>query len=86
MMIGLLDEYIPVVKDSELNDDPLQPISRYAHDQIAEQGDKRRLTGCIATSVTPKSWLPPTCPWPISSVMQTRLRQLRYDYRIPTSV
>ena len=46
MMIGLLDEYIPVVKDSELNDDPLLPISRYAHDLVAEHGDK-----------TPVDWL-----------------------------
>jgi magnesium chelatase subunit I len=40
MMINLLDEYIPVVKGSELNDDPLQPLSRYAVDLIAEHGDK----------------------------------------------
>jgi magnesium chelatase subunit I len=40
MMINLLDEYIPVVKGSELNDDPLQPLSRYAIDQIAEHGDQ----------------------------------------------
>jgi magnesium chelatase subunit I len=40
MMINLLDEYIPVVKGSELNDDPLQPLSRYAIDLIAEHGDK----------------------------------------------
>ena len=39
LLIHLLDEYIPVVKGSELNDDPLQPISRYAIDLIAEKGD-----------------------------------------------
>lgn len=39
-MIDLLDEYIPVIKGSEINDDPLQPISRYAVDLIAEHGDK----------------------------------------------
>lgn len=38
-MIELLDEYIPVVAGSEINDDPLQPISRYAIDLIAEKGD-----------------------------------------------
>ncbi len=38
-MIELLDEYIPVVAGSEINDDPLQPISRYAVDLIAAQGD-----------------------------------------------
>jgi len=39
LMILLLDEYIPVVKGSELNDDPLQPLSRFAKDLIDEQGD-----------------------------------------------
>lgn len=39
LLIHLLDEYIPVVKGSELNDDPLAPISRYAKDLIAEMGD-----------------------------------------------
>jgi magnesium chelatase subunit I len=40
LLIHLLDEYIPVVKGSELNDDPLAPISRYAKDLIAEMGDE----------------------------------------------
>ncbi|MCC3156892.1 sigma 54-interacting transcriptional regulator [Hymenobacter sp. 15J16-1T3B] len=38
-LVGLLDEYIPVVAGSELNDDPLQPLSRYAVDLVAEKGD-----------------------------------------------
>jgi len=38
-MVDLLDEYIPVVAGSELNDDPLNPISRYALDLIEEKGD-----------------------------------------------
>jgi magnesium chelatase subunit I len=38
-MIELLDEYIPIVKGSEINDDPSQPISRFAKDIIAEKGD-----------------------------------------------
>ncbi len=37
-MIDLLDEYIPVVAGSEVNDDPLKPMSKYARDLIAEQG------------------------------------------------
>ncbi|MCA0238296.1 MAG: magnesium chelatase [Bacteroidetes bacterium] len=39
MLVNLLDEYIPVVAGSELNDDPLAPISRWAKDLIAEKGD-----------------------------------------------
>lgn len=38
-MVELLDEYIPVVQGSELNDDPLQPLSRYAQDLVQEHGD-----------------------------------------------
>jgi magnesium chelatase subunit I len=46
LMTNLLDEYIPVVAGSEINDDPFAPVSRYAQDLIEEQGDK-----------TPISWL-----------------------------
>ena len=46
LMVNLLDEYIPVVSGAELNDDPMQPISRFAIDLIAEKGDK-----------TPMEWL-----------------------------
>jgi magnesium chelatase subunit I len=45
-MTQLLDEWIPVVEGSELNDDPLNPVSRFAKDLIAEKGD-----------ATPVSWL-----------------------------
>ena len=38
MLVQLLDEYIPIVAGSELNDDPLAPISRFAVDLIAEKG------------------------------------------------
>ena len=45
-MVNLLDPFIPVVSGSEINDDPLQPISKFAIDLIAEMADK-----------TPISWL-----------------------------
>ena len=45
-MVELLDEYVPIVAGSEVNDDPLAPISRYAKDLIAEHGD-----------ATPIAWL-----------------------------
>lgn len=44
LLINLLDEYVPVVAGSELNDDPLHPISRYAKDLIAEKGDDTPIT------------------------------------------
>jgi len=39
-MTELLDEYIPVVAGSELNDDPFEPISRFAKDLVATKGDE----------------------------------------------
>jgi len=38
-MIELLDEYIPYIAGSEINDDPLKPVSKYSQELIAEKGD-----------------------------------------------
>lgn len=46
LMVDLLDEYIPVIEGSEINDDPFAPLSRYGKETIAKQGD-----------LTPISWL-----------------------------
>ena len=46
LMVKLLDEWIPVIEGSEINDDPFNPISRYARERIKEEGDR-----------TPVSWL-----------------------------
>jgi magnesium chelatase subunit I len=35
----LLDDVIPVVEGSEVNDNPYAPISRFAHNRLAEAGD-----------------------------------------------
>ncbi|MGJ8744745.1 magnesium chelatase [Polaribacter sp.] len=40
LMVNLLDEYIPVVAGSEINDDPLHPISRFAVELMKEKGDE----------------------------------------------
>lgn len=39
-MTSLLDEYIPIIQGSEVNDNPFQPISKYAKDLIAEKKDE----------------------------------------------
>ncbi|PRX55035.1 magnesium chelatase [Flagellimonas meridianipacifica] len=46
LMVQLLDEWIPVVAGSEIHDDPLNPMSRYAKQLIEEKGDE-----------TPIEWL-----------------------------
>ena len=38
-LVGLLDEWTPVLLGSELNEHPLHPVSVWAHRQIAEHGD-----------------------------------------------
>jgi magnesium chelatase subunit I len=45
-LVGLLDEWTPVLAGSELNEHPLRPISAWARRQIAEHGD-----------ATPVGWL-----------------------------
>ncbi|MDX1638519.1 MAG: sigma 54-interacting transcriptional regulator [Balneolaceae bacterium] len=39
MLVNFLDEYMPVVKGSEINDDPFHPVSKYARERIEEEGD-----------------------------------------------
>jgi magnesium chelatase subunit I len=38
-LIGLLDEWLPVVAGSEIHDDPEHPVSRYARDIVSERGE-----------------------------------------------
>lgn len=45
-MVDLLDDWIPVVKGSSINDDPFQPVSNFAKEIIQEKGDN-----------TPIEWL-----------------------------
>jgi magnesium chelatase subunit I len=35
----LLDEWLPIIAGSEINDDPYQPVSKYARDLLREHGD-----------------------------------------------
>jgi magnesium chelatase subunit I len=47
MLVSFLDEAIPVIAGSEVNDDPLAPISKYGRDQINRYGES-----------CPVEWLP----------------------------
>jgi magnesium chelatase subunit I len=46
-LVTLLDEEIPILAGSEVNDDPFRPISKYGRELIAEHGD-----------AAPVAWLP----------------------------
>jgi magnesium chelatase subunit I len=45
-LTGLLDEFLPIIAGSEVNDDPFNPISAYGKQTLAEKGDQ-----------TPISWI-----------------------------
>src|SRR5438309_5108641 len=38
-LTNLLDEYMPIIAGSEINDDPYSPVSRHARDLIRQHGD-----------------------------------------------
>jgi magnesium chelatase subunit I len=42
-IIGLLDEWLPIIAGSEINDDPMEPVSAYGKRQLAEQADDLRI-------------------------------------------
>jgi magnesium chelatase subunit I len=43
-LVGLLDEWLPVVEGSEINDDPENPVSRGARDLVDEKGEDTAIT------------------------------------------
>jgi len=46
-LVNLLDDYLPVIAGSEINDNPLAPISKFGRDQLKNLGDE-----------TPIEWIP----------------------------
>ena len=40
LMVNLLDDFIPVIEGSEINDDPFSPISRYGKELLDKEGDQ----------------------------------------------
>jgi magnesium chelatase subunit I len=43
-LTALLDEWMPIVAGSEINDDPYAPVSRHARDLIEQHGDATPIT------------------------------------------
>ncbi len=43
-LTGLLDEWMPIVAGSEINDDPYAPVSKHARDLVAFEGDATPIT------------------------------------------
>lgn len=40
LMVGLLDEYVPIIEGSELNDDPMAPLSEFGRKLVAQLHDE----------------------------------------------
>src|SRR5271165_4028323 len=38
-LVRLLDDAIPIIAGSEVNDNPFRPLSRYGRDLVAQEGD-----------------------------------------------
>lgn len=43
LMVNLLDEYIPVIEGTDLNDDPLLPLSRTGKDLVESKGNETKI-------------------------------------------
>src|SRR5437764_3041760 len=50
-LVGLLDERIPVIAGSEINDDPFSPISAYGRQTIEREGDHTPINWISADAV-----------------------------------
>ena len=73
-LVGLLDEWTPVIAGSELGEHPYEPITAGV-DPAPRRRARRRPAGGVAAplaSATPRSWPPPTPASPTSSATSTR--------------
>ena len=54
-LTDLLDEWMPIIAGSEINDDPYNPVSKYAIDLVNEKKMQRLLSGCTGAKGLEKS-------------------------------
>lgn len=43
LLVGLLDEAIPIIRGCEINDNPFSPICKYCREKVASEGDKTEI-------------------------------------------
>jgi magnesium chelatase subunit I len=70
-MVGLLDEWSPVIAGSELGEHPYEPITTGSLRRAAELGDDLPVAWRHATRATPRSSRRPTRASPTSSATST---------------
>ena len=58
-LTGLLDEWMPIVAGSEINDDPWNPVSRHAIDLVAEHGEAMSVMRTLKRSLDPDNIMNP---------------------------
>jgi len=54
-LVDLLDEWMPIVSGSEINDDPYAPVSRQARELVASHGDATPIIGYIDLLATARN-------------------------------
>jgi len=64
-LVGLLNEWLPIVGGSEINDDPYNPTSRFARLRSLTRVTRPPSSGSTAPSATARSWPRPTPRSPI---------------------
>jgi magnesium chelatase subunit I len=63
-LVGLLDEWSPVIAGSELGEHPYDPITPASRRRAPRPATTCRRLAATATSATPRSSPPPTPRWP----------------------
>ena len=59
MLTELLDDAIPIVAGSEINDDPLTPLSKFSRAPVAHRGDDTPIEWIAASGGITRSWRRP---------------------------
>ena len=71
-LVGLLDEWTPVIEGSELGEHPFDPITPASRRRAEQLGDDLPSRGGTGASAMPRSSRPPTRASPTSSATSTR--------------
>jgi magnesium chelatase subunit I len=70
-LASLLDEAMPIIAGSEVNDDPLRPVSKYGRQKVEEMGDDTPIEWVGRDARYIEKLATPTSPSPTSSATWT---------------
>ena len=86
LMVTLLDEYVPIISGSELNDNPYNPISKYGKDKImkAAHGVRRNLNIQVLIAINLGTTKPNGEHWDFSCPSDRKLAKYMVERDRPT--